>query len=438
MAEWLVPAYDNMWPWLELDLSFTENSGFFLFLIVLLLLTAIVAGSYPAFYITSFEPVSILKGKARFGGTNWFTRILLFGQFVISLLAIIMGVAFYNNGNYQRDYDLGFARQGIISAWVGTENGFETYRDALASNKDIIQVAGTRHHVVNSLLTDPVKYESIEREVDIMEVGDGYMEVMDMTLLAGRKFENNSETDRRESVLVTEEFVKKFGWKDSPLGKRIVWMDTVQLYVIGVIKNIYARALWSPIQPLMVRYAGEDKYRQLVVKTDPQKMTTVNAFMENKWKEVFPNTLYTGQWIDQEMQNTNEINTNVSIMFGFLGFFAALMTGIGLYTLVVLNIERRMKEIGVRKVLGASLANIAGVINFEFVVNLGIATVLGGVLGYFAADSLMSFIWEYYQKLNVQTLLASVLLMALVALLASGFKTVSTALLNPTKTLRDE
>jgi predicted lysophospholipase L1 biosynthesis ABC-type transport system permease subunit len=93
-------------------------------------------------------------------------------------------------------------------------------------------------------------------------------------------------------------------------------------------------------------------------------------------------------------------------MFGFLGFFAALMTGIGLYTLVVLNIERRMKEIGVRKVLGASLANIAGVINFEFVVNLGIATVLGGVLGYFAADSLMSFIWEYYQKLNVQTLLA--------------------------------
>jgi ABC-type antimicrobial peptide transport system permease subunit len=238
--------------------------------------------------------------------------------------------------------------------------------------------------------------------------------------------------------LVTEEFVKKFGWKDSPLGKRIVWMDTVQLYVIGVIKNIYARALWSPIQPLMVRYAGEDKYRQLVVKTDPQKMTTVNAFMENKWKEVFPNTLYTGQWIDQEMQNTNEINTNVSIMFGFLGFFAALMTGIGLYTLVVLNIERRMKEIGVRKVLGASLANIAGVINFEFVVNLGIATVLGGVLGYFAADSLMSFIWEYYQKLNVQTLLASVLLMALVALLASGFKTVSTALLNPTKTLRDE
>ncbi|MFM7859301.1 MAG: ABC transporter permease, partial [Flammeovirgaceae bacterium] len=87
MAEWMVPAYDNLWPWLELHLSYTENAGFLIFLFILLIITAIIAGSYPAFYITSFEPVSILKGKARFGGTNWFTRILLGGQFVISLLA---------------------------------------------------------------------------------------------------------------------------------------------------------------------------------------------------------------------------------------------------------------------------------------------------------------------------------------------------------------
>jgi ABC-type antimicrobial peptide transport system permease subunit len=438
MAEWLVPAYDNLWPWLELNLSYTENVGFLLFLVALLVITAIIAGSYPAFYITSFEPVSILKGKARFGGTNWFTRVLLGGQFVISLLAIIMGIAFYNNGNYQKNYDLGFAKHGVISAWVNTESGFNTYRDALASNKDIIQIAGTRHHVANSWFNDPVKHESIEREVDIMEIGDGYMDVMDMTLLAGRKFEKDSETDRKESVLVSEEFVKKFGWTDNPIGKRVVWMDTVQLYVVGVIKNIYARALWAPIQPLMVRYAAKDKYQQLVVKTEPQKMAAVNEFMEKKWKEVFPNTLYSGQWIDQEMQETNEINANVSVMFGFLGFFAALMTGIGLFTLVTLNIEKKMKEIGVRKVLGASVGNIAGVINFEFIVNLGIATVLGGALGYFAADILMDSIWEYYLKLNFQTLFASVVVMVVIAVLAVGYKTVSTALLNPTKTLRDE
>ncbi len=438
LAEWLVPAYDSMWPWLELNLSYTENAGFLLFLALLLVFTAIIAGSYPSFYITSFEPVSILKGKARFGGTNWFTRILLGGQFVISLLAIIMGVAFYNNGKYQKEYDLGFAKSGVISAWVNNESGFNTYRDALASNKDIELIAGTNHHVANSGYNDPVKYESIEREVDILEIGDNYLEAMDMKLVAGRGFTKDSETDHKESILVTEELVKQFGWTDNPIGKRLVWMDTAQFYVVGVVKNVYARALWAPIQPMMLRYAYPAKYQQLVVKTDPKKVIAINEYMEKKWKEVFPNTLYNGQLIDQELQETNDINKNVVTMFGFLGFFAALMTGIGLFTLVSLNIVKKMKEIGVRKVLGASVTNIAGVINYEFIINLGIATLIGGSLGYLAANWLMDSIWEYFLKMSYLSLMISVMAMVMIAILAVGYKTVTTASLNPTKTLRDE
>jgi putative ABC transport system permease protein len=438
MAEWLVPAYDSLWPWLELKLSYSDHAGFLIFLIGLLFITAIVAGSYPSFYITSFEPVSILKGKAKFGGTNWFTRVLLGGQFVISLLSIIMGVAFYRNGNYQRDYDLGFATHGVISAWVNDEGAFNTYRDALISDKDIEVIAGSKHHVPFNFYNDPVKYGVLEKEVDIMETGDNYFEAMDMTLLSGRKFLKNSETDRKESVIVTEELVKQFGWTDNPIGKRLVWMDTVPLYVIGVAKNVFARALWQPIQPLMIRYVAPAKYQQLVVKTDPKKMKAVNEFMEKKWKEVFPNTLYGGRMIDEQLSETNEINHNVTVMFGFLGFFAALMTGIGLFTLVSLNIEKKMKEIGVRKVLGASIGNIAGVINFEFIVNLGIATIIGGLLGSLASDLLMKTIWTYYLKLNYTSLSLSVLVMVLIAVSAVGYKTFSTASLNPTKTLRDE
>jgi ABC-type antimicrobial peptide transport system permease subunit len=438
LAEWMVPAYDSLWPWLVLELNYAENAPFLIFLVGLLMATAIIAGSYPSFYITSFEPVSILKGKARFGGTNWFTRVLLGGQFVISLLSIIMGVAFYENGQYQKEYDLGFATHGVISTWVNNEGAYNTYRDALATNKDIKVIAGTKHHVANSWINDPVKYESEEREVDIMEIGDGYFDAMSMTLVSGRNFEKDSETDRKESILVTEEFVKKFGWTDSPIGKRVVWMDTVQLYVIGVVKNIYSRALWAPIQPLMIRYTSPDQYQQLVISTSPEKMSEVNEFMEKKWKETFPNTQYNGQLIDEEMKETNDINRNVVTMFGFLGFFAALMTGIGLYTLVSLNIVKKMKEIGVRKVLGASVGNIAGVINREFIINLGVATLIGGALGYFASNSLMDSIWEYYQKLNLVSLSISVVAMVLIAFAAVGYKTFSTASLNPTKTLRDE
>ncbi len=438
IAEWLVPAYDSLWPWLELKINYTENIGFIFFLFMLLLLTALIAGGYPSFYITSFEPVSILKGRAKFGGTNWFTRILLGGQFVISLLSIIMGVAFYQNGEYQRNYDLGFATHGAISVWVNNEGGFNTYRDALSSNKDIEVIAGTKHHIANAWYNDPVKFESVEREVDIFDIGDNYFEAMDMKLIAGRNFTKDSETDKKESVLVTEELVKQFGWNDNPIGKRLVWMDTVQLYVVGVVKNIYARALWEPIQPLMIRYTSPDQYQQVVIKTDPKKIIAVNEFMEKKWKEVFPNTVYNGQMIDQELQETNDINKNIVTMFGFLGFFAALMTGIGMYTLVSLNIVKKMKEIGVRKVLGASILNIASVINTEFIINLGIATVVGGALGYFMADSLMDSIWEYYLKLGIVSLTISIITLLAVAVASVGYKTVSTASLNPTKTLRDE
>lgn len=438
LAEWMVPAYDSLWNWLELKLVYAENYGFLLFLTALLLVTAIIAGSYPAFYITHFEPVAILKGKAKFGGTNWFTRVLLGGQFVISLLAIVMGVAFYINGKYQRNYDLGFATTGVISAWVNTEAGFNTYRDALAGNPDIKVIAPTRHHIANNWYNDPVKFEALEREVDIMEVGDGYFEAMDMKLLAGRLFELDSETDRNESVLVTEEFLNEFKWTDNPIGKRVVWMDTVSLYVIGVVKNVYSRALWQPIEPMMFRYTQKDKIQQLVVRTEPAKMSAVNEYMRAKWKEVFPNAQYNGQMIDQELAETNEINDNLVLMFGFLGAFAALMTGIGLYTLVSLNIVKRMKEIGVRKVMGASIGNIAGVINREFMINLGIATVLGGACGFLAANWLMDSIWEYYQQLNALGLLTAAGAMLLIAFSAVAYKTFSTASLNPTKTLRDE
>jgi hypothetical protein len=129
---------------------------------------------------------------------------------------------------------------------------------------------------------------------------------------------------------------------------------------------------------------------------------------------------------------------NVVTMFGFLGFFGALMTGIGLYTLVSLNIVKRMKEIGVRKVLGASLGNIAGVINKEFVINMLFSMVVGGALGYGLTFWLMQSIWAYYLAINAVTIIISVTAMVFIAISAVGYKTVATASLNPTKTLRDE
>lgn len=152
----------------------------------------------------------------------------------------------------------------------------------------------------------------------------------------------------------------------------------------------------------------------------------------------FPNTVYYGRWVDEEMKETNEINSNIVTMFGFLAVFSTLMTCIGMYSLVSLNIVKRMKEIGVRKVLGASLLNIVGVINFEFIINLAVATVAGAAAGYLMADFLMASIWKYYLQVGLLSLGLSALVLVVIAAISVSFKTVSTASLNPTKTLRDE
>ena len=437
IAEFLVPAYDNLWWWLELDLSYTENAGILIFIFGLLFLTAILAGSYPAFYITSFEPISILKGKAKFGGTNWLTRALLAAQFSISLVTIIFAVGFFRNAQYQKNFDLGYAQSDVISVWID-RGANKTFRDALENNDDILKVAGTKDHLTNSFYSGSVKYESTEKQVDIIEVKDDYLEVLGVDILSGRGFTKDSETDMAESIIVSEEFVNRFGWKDKPIGKRIVWRDSLQLYVIGIAKDIYARTVFNPLEPMMIRYVSPDQYNQVVVQTVPGKLTSANDFMRRKWQQILPNISYEPQFIEKQMETTNDANNNVIIIFGFIGFFAGLMSFTGLFTLVSLTIMKRIKEIGIRKILGASVRSLVKGLSFEFIIILTIAATIGGLIGYTMVDISMDAAWEYYEKVNIWTIFISVSIMILLAVLTTGFKIVSAARLNPVKHLRAE
>jgi ABC-type antimicrobial peptide transport system permease subunit len=438
LAEMLVPAYNSLWPGIKLVISYTENIFFFAFLVLLLIFTAVIAGTYPAFYVTSFKPVSILKGRLTFGGTNWFTRTLLTFQFAISLLCIISSVAYIRNAEYQRDYDLGYKKNGVIIAPVSGEQEFNAYRNVLAMNKDIEVIAGSRSHVSDNYYKEPVKFESVEHQVEIVDIGDDYLKAMNISVLAGRDFEKDSETDKKESVLVSEAFIKQFKISDNPVGKRLLWRDSVQLYIVGTVSDILTDGFWKAAAPVMLHYVGPDEYRQIVVSASADQLVGVNDYMKEAWKKVSPNTLYSGKYTDGNMYATQMINTNAVRIFGFLGIIAALMSATGLFALVSLNILKKMKEIGVRKVLGASRGNIARVINKEFVIIMLIASMLGGVLGYFMIDKMMDAIWEYYLPVNFITLGICVSVLFLVAFVTVGYKTIVTALMNPVNTLREQ
>jgi putative ABC transport system permease protein len=436
-GEVLLGSWNALWENMKLSSNYVDNPGFLVFIIGMLFLTALIAGGYPAFYISHFEPVSILKGKQKFGGSNVFTKVLLVLQYSFSLLAIIFAFAFYGNSVYQRDFDIGFNPNNVIIAYVENFNEYESYKNALLSNKDITSIAGSEHSIFSSGYNDPIKFESKQQEVDIINVGDDYIKTMDLEIIAGRDFEKDSETDRKESIIVTEKLAKSFGW-DNPIGKQVTWMDTAKFYVVGVVKDVYTNGLWDELDPLMIRYAEKEKYSHVVVNIPQDKVKDVNAFMEKEWKQMFPNRLYNGRLINEGMVEATTVNTNIVKMFAFLGVVALVLSATGLFTLVSLNIIKRMKEIGVRKVLGASIANITRIINTQFVIMLVIASVLGSVGAYFAVDLLMSGIWKYYQGTTSTTLVVSVLLMFFISAIAIGYKVFSAASMNPVNTLRTE
>jgi ABC-type antimicrobial peptide transport system permease subunit len=422
---------------IHLSPNYLNDPTFVLFLVGVLLFTGIVAGGYPAFYISKFEPVSILKGKLKFGGTNYFTRILLGLQFAFSLIAIVNAIGFFQNARYQQSYDLGFDIRGSVIASVNDRSEFETYRNSLEVKPEIQSIAGAKSGLFSNRIHEPVKHESKQIEVDIIEVGDNYLNTMDLKLLEGRDFIKDSETDESESIIITQKMAATFGW-DNPLGKEIIWKDSVKLFVVGVVKDIYTAGLWKDMEPLMIRYVLPDEYTQLVVSTQAGNVSEVNDFMKTQWNVVFPGRLYNGRMLVSELNEVVNLGLSIMYVYAFLGAIAMLLSATGLFTLVSLNIIKRTKEIGVRKVLGASVFNISRIVNIEFVVILAVASVLGSWSSYNMSNAIMGSIWKYYQGVNATTFLVAIGLMFTISFFTIGYNVYSIVTMNPVKTLRDE
>jgi ABC-type antimicrobial peptide transport system permease subunit len=228
-----------------------------------------------------------------------------------------------------------------------------------------------------------------------------------------------------------------FGW-EHPMGKEVILDDSLKLIVVGVVKDVYTQGLWREMDPMMIRYILPEKYNQIVVSADPDDVATVSADMKNKWSSLFPSRLYSGKMLITGIQEVTDVNRSIMLVYAFLAVITTLLSATRLYTLVSLNIIRRMKEIGVRKVLGASVYHIYRIVNMEFLIILIIAFVLGSWASYNLTQVVMSSIWKYYQGANGFSFVIGIAAMLMVSILTIGYKVFTVATMNPVKTLRDE
>jgi len=438
LAEYLVAGWDSMWPSIELSIRYADNLKFFGVLTGLVVLTALLAGGYPAFYVSSFRPIEVLRDRLQLGSINWFTKSLLVLQFSISLMAVIFALAFYFNSKYQKSFDLGYTYNTVVQ--VPLENGdqYGQLKNALQGNALIHTVGGGQHHIYSSSAKASMKTEKEpEKEVDVLNVGEDYFKTLNVRLVAGRGFEKDRASDLKEGLIVNEEFVRFFHL-ENPVGRRVLVSDTLQYFITGVVKDVYLNALFQPLAPLAFRYAPEESYRYLVASTDPANLVLVNQQIKEEWKKLFPASLYSGRLMEERMVMALDHFDAVVIIYSFLGMVAIIMSVSGLFGLVSLNLQRRTKELGIRKILGASLGHITVQASKLFTVVILISFVVGSLLGSVMVNALMDSVWEYYVAIDIKVISLAVLILFAIATATIYAKISAVTKSNPVDALRHD
>ena len=438
IAEFLVPAYSSLWSYMSIKMIFAGYGFFWVFLLLLLLVTGFVAGVYPALYVSAFSPSAVLKGTSAFRASGKLSALLLTLQFAISVSALVMGIVFSKNAEYQNTLDLGYDRDRLVVVPIVPEN-YPSFSTEVVSNPNIILAAGTQNHIGFGSYRRPIKDEEKQLEVDVMDIGPDYAQAMGLRLVEGRLFDKLRVSADREnsSIIVNQKFVKDFGWKEGS-GKTVTLYDTTKLTIIGVVKDFYIGGVWEEIEPAMLRLSASDRYNVLVVKANPGDLPGILEYLNQKWKSLYPNYVFGGRLQEGFMQEEKDINGSIMKVNFFLALIATLLSLIGMFNLVSLDIIRRTKEVGIRKIQGAPVPLLMFLISKKFIIILIIASVLGCAGGYYLSVMLLDSIWDYFVDIKAGMLITAASVMFVATVLTLVFKIGRAAMKNPVVSLRYE
>jgi ABC-type antimicrobial peptide transport system permease subunit len=423
------------WP-IELSLGYFSDPTLILFLMVVLVLVTLLAGAYPAFYLSRFQPSNILKGDLKLGGTNPFNRILLTWQFGLSITAIFAGIALSLNARYQSELDFGYNKDEVLVVPLHESPDFEVYRNSVADINGINQVAGAVHNV-------GFGYENIEIDIDGEEhhaqrllIGENYINTLELKLISGRDFIARSENDMNESIIVNEQFLETYNIED-PYSQGVK-MDNMNFYIVGVIQNYMPYGLHRPIRPVILKKIPDQDCKLLCVQAQKENINDVYEGLSANWKTLFPNKPFEGYYQEEALKEAEYINMGILKQFIVMSIFALFLSTTGLFSMVSLNINKRIKEIGIRKVMGASVLQIFNLLNREFIIILVIASIFGSVLGYYFMKAFLGDVFDHHINMGPSIFIISIAIIVIFALLTSGRKIYRASQLNPANSLKYE
>jgi ABC-type antimicrobial peptide transport system permease subunit len=424
-------------------------------LIGLALLTGVVAGSYPALYLSSLKPVRILKGTLRFANSAiWFRKGLVVFQFTLSIALVIATIVVSNQTHFVQNTNLGYDRDNIVYITMeGNINPkYALFKERALKMPGIAMVDRSTEapHAMGFVVDDTdglkntntgddaIKWEGKEN-VSVgfkpASVGFDFVKTMNLKLAEGRDFSKSFATDSADAFLVNEEAVKQMGMKD-PIGKWIsAWAK--KGHIIGILKDYHTNTLREPIKPLILDVKEYEYFGVVIVKLEAGKTKEGLASLETVCKEINPNYPFAFQFLDQEydkLYRTERVITKLTNFFAALGI---VISCLGLLGLVMFAAEQRTKEFGIRKVLGATVSNIVNLLSKEFLALVVFSFLIAApVTGYFMNEWLKGF--AYKIELSWWIFALAGVSAITIALITISLQAIQSATVNPVKSLKVE
>ncbi|MFC2163566.1 ABC transporter permease [Acidobacteriota bacterium] len=437
----LLPAFNTL-SQKQLTLDITGQASTVIGLVGIIILTGFVSGSYPAFMLSAFKPVNTLKRERQSGSGGYVLRkILVIGQFTATIILIIGTIIMYRQLNFIRNKDLGLNKDYIVAIDMNNElrQNYKSFKSEIKRNPNIINVTAARRLPTSIGHFNPVYWEGRGPEqyvtfVDASVTYD-YFKTFGMEIIEGRSFSQELATDKENYIL--NEAAAEMTELESPIGKMFsIWEDEGK--IIGIVKNFHTSSLHNEIGPVVFTLSQRHgRYNYIFSKIRSDGVSGTLQFLKSKAIEFAPNNLFEYRFLDEAFDQQYRSDQRRGTIYKYFTILAIFISCLGLFGMASFTAEQRTKEIGIRKVLGASISNITLLISKDFIILLMISNIIAWPIAYFIMQRMLNS-YAYRTSIAAWIFVAAGAAAIVVALLTVGIKIIRAATANPIDSLRYE